>query len=133
MSQTTRDCATVRFVEEECNVGEFVSLVVFVTSVEICHTQTTEEEFLTVHGVDMDNLSIGTLRLWRFVKGDIVQSKHYIIRGLKVVKETSWNPEEYKYMPNQDGKQTVECSWRTAVEDVSQVREITECFPKTRW
>ena len=49
-------------------------------------------------------------------------------RGLKVVAETMWSNDEGRYVPCTDRVQTVECSSRTAVEDVSHVAAITEYF-----
>ena len=68
-------------------------------------------------------------RLWRFEEGDVQQGLIYIARGLKVVADTYWNAEQWKYVPRDDGSKTVECCWRTALEDVTQVSGIAQYFP----
>ena len=50
----------------------------------------------------------------------------YIIRGLKVVAETMWSNDDYPYIQRPDKTQTVECTSRTAVEDVSHVPAFME-------
>ena len=54
--------------------------------------------------------------LWR---GWWITLGKYIIRGLKVMLETYWNGETYVAKHSQS--RTLECSFRTAVEDISKV------------
>ena len=42
--------------------------------------------------------------------------------------ETSWDYELVKYMPRADSKRTVECTSRTAAEDVTHVNAIQAYF-----
>ena len=86
------------------------------------------ESFLQIHGVDMDGHSIGPLRLWRFVTADMEALGTYIVRGLKVVSATYWCHIQYKYVPAVDGRKALECSWRSALENVSDEQAITSCF-----
>ena len=79
-----------------------------------------------VYGSDMEGKPVGPLRLWRFEEGDMHPRATYIFRGLKVVAETMWSNDDYRYIPRPDKTQTVECTSRTAVEDVSHVPAITE-------
>ncbi len=73
---------------------------------------------------------MGPLRLWRFETDDVHARTVYILRGLKAVPETMWSQEEWKYIPRPDKAQTLECTSRTAVEDVSHVPSITHYFTK---
>ena len=52
----------------------------------------------------------------------------YILRGLKVVQAEKWSHEDDKYMPRLDGARSLDCTFRTAVEDVSEVKSITQLF-----
>ena len=126
-SAKSQDLAT-RACIQECNLGESVALVLYVLSVEYKWTEGTEDPYAVVYGTDMDGSATGALRLWRFEEGDVQQGSIYIIRGLKVVTETCWNNDLWKYAPRDDGSKTVECCWRTALEDVTQVREIAKLF-----
>ena len=64
------------------------------------------------------------IRLWRFEQEDMEKGSIYVIRGLRVVLETYWCNIESKYMPTSGGSKSVEASWRTAIEDVSEVPQI---------
>ena len=96
-------------------------------SVEEQYT-TTGELYLRVHGFDMDGTATGAIRLWRYSANDIIAGQIYVIRGLKVVEETYWSAEAWKYVPNEDGTKTIEITYRTAVEDVTDVVEIAKYF-----
>ena len=121
------DFATRSYVQE-ADLGVFIALVMRVQSVEMRTTSEKCEPYLVVHGTDMDGRNIGPLRLWRFEEADVKVRKVYIFRGLKVVLETVWSMEEWKYIPRQDKAQTVECTSRTAVENVSRVPSIAQYF-----
>lgn len=127
VSAVSQDLATWAYIQG-CSIGQFVSLVVSVLSVEHKWTDSAADPYEVVYGRDMDAVATGALRLWRFEEGDLKQGSIYIIRGLKVVAETRWSHELYKYAPLDDGSKTVECFWRTALEDVTQVREIAQFF-----
>ena len=74
----------------------------------------------------MEEKPVGPLRLWRFQQGDMNPRATYVIWGLKVVAETMWSNEEYRWMPRPDRTQTAECTSRTAVEDGSHVPAFME-------
>ena len=68
------------------------------------------------------------LRFWRFEEGDITEGRTYIARGLKVGSERRWDDELNKYVCRDDGSRRMECTGRTAVEDVSRVAAIMTFF-----
>ena len=76
----------------------------------------------------MNGAATGALRFWRHEAGDMLQGGIYIARGLKVVPETSWSDDAWKYVPRDDGAKTVERTYRTAIEDVSNVQDIGQYF-----
>ena len=98
--------------------------------IEQSETSATQEPFLVVHGIDMDGAMVGPIRLWRWMTGDAAfqTGDVYIIRGLKVVKQTVWSGEQWAYISSDDGNQTVESSSCVAVEDVSGVSAIMSYF-----
>jgi hypothetical protein len=128
-SDITQDFATREFVQS-APIGSFVGLVLRVHQAEECETNEKQEPYLSVRGVDMDGQICGPIRLWRWTEhdADMHQDGVYIIRGLKVMKETEWSNEKWAYVPREDGTQTLESSFRVAVEDVSQVQDITQYF-----
>ena len=120
------DLATMSYINE-CNVGIFVDLVIHTTQVEarLSNEQTADEQpFLLVHGYDMESVPTGSLRFWRYEDGDIAEGKTYIVRGLKVV-DDKWWCDGAGYVPRGDGSKTVEICWRTAVEDVTHVQQLS--------
>ena len=106
---------------QQCEVNSFIDLVL---RVQVCEEREAfnGENFLQIHGVDMDGHHIGPLRLWRFGRHDMEARATYIIRGLKVVLESYWCNTQMKYVPTSSGNKSLEASWRTAVEDVSEVQ-----------
>ena len=128
-SDITQDLATREFVQS-AQIGSFVGLVLRVHQVEQGETIDKQETYLSVRGVDMDGQFFGPIRLWRWTEHDahMRQDGVYIIRGLKVVKETEWSNDRWAYVPREDGTQTLESSFRVAVEDVSHVQDITQYF-----
>ena len=123
------DLATMSYINE-CNVGIFVDLVIHTTQVEarLSNEQTADEQpFLLVHGYDMESVPTGSLRFWRYEDGDIAEGKTYIVRGLKVV-DDKWWCDGAGYVPRGDGSKTVEICWRTAVEDVTHVQQLSRNF-----
>ena len=50
----------------------------------------------------------------------------YILRGLKVAFESYWDEASGKCLPDVNGRVTVECTNRTAAEDVTHVEAIKE-------
>jgi hypothetical protein len=76
----------------------------------------------------MDGAATGPLRFWRYEVGDIIEGKIYLIRGLKVLDETYWSDDVGRYVPKEDGTKTVEVNFRTALEDITDVKEIAQYF-----
>ncbi len=123
----TQDLATMAHIQDYSK-GDFVALVIRPQSVECRYTE-AGESFLLVHGYDMNGAATGTLRFWRHEDGDITEGKIYIIRGLKIVDETYWSDDAWKYVPREDGTKTVEVTFRTAFEEVTDVVEVMRYFP----
>ena len=76
----------------------------------------------------MNNATVGPVLLWGYGAAEMQSDCIYIIRGLKVVQAKRWSHEDNKYMPRLDGARSLDCTYRTAVEDVSEVRTITQIF-----
>ena len=129
ISEVTHDIATRDYIQH-AELGSFVSLVLCAHQVEEGETSNTQEPYVTVHGIDMDGVAVGPVRLWRWTEAEASMQVGgvYIIRGLKVMKETVWSDEKWGYVPRDDGAQTVECNFRVAVEDVSGVQAIASYF-----
>ena len=119
--------ATSSFVQGS-QVGEYVAFVLRVLAVEIKATSNTAEPYLILNGVDMEGTPVGPLRLWRFNEDDVVQGNTCIIRGLKVVPENRRDDEKWKWVPSANGVNTIECTVRTALEDVTGVDNIMTYF-----
>ena len=125
-SAVSQDLATCGYIQES-QLGQFVALVFLAISVEDKWIESSGDPYAVVYGKDMDGATT-TLLLWRFEEGEVQQGQIYIARGLKVVSDTYWSAEHYKYVPRDDGSKTVECCWRTALEDVTQVSSIAQYF-----
>ena len=121
--------ATLDLVQQS-PIGHHLDLVIFVQSTEEKYTETKHELYIVVYGIDMAGQTTGALRLWRFESDDVQQGKTYIARGVRVAAVTAWNGEQNRYAPRDDGAKTVECCWRTALEDVSHVSDITSWFTR---
>ena len=119
--------ATVQYAEE-CNIADYVDLCFYAMSVQVKYTSGKGEVFLEVYGVDSENTATGALRFWRLTDGDIEDGKIYIARGFKVSAGQSWDETEQKYVPRMDLPKKLECSPRTAIEDVTHVEEIAALF-----
>ena len=129
VSEVSQDMASQDFLQS-MQVGEFVAMVLRINQLEEGETQNTGEPYLCIYGMDMDTITVGPIRLWRWTAADcgMQLGNTYILRGLRVVKETSWSDDKWAYVPREDGAMTVECNFRTAVEDVSQVEAIVALF-----
>ena len=124
-SSTCKDFATLGFVQE-MKFGDYVALVIKLLEVETKTTADKGEPYLLITGVDTENAVVGHLRLWRFEESDVVEGNVYIVRGLKVAAETSWDEGKWKYVPHEDGTKKAECKDRTAMVDVTHVEEIVQ-------
>ena len=120
--------ATIDFAQQ-VKLGEHIALVFKALAVETRYTYDSNEAFLEVQGVDIEGVPTGALRFWRFEEGDIAEGRAYIARGLKVCAERRWDDELNKYVCRDDGSRRMECTGRTAVEDVSHVADIVTFFP----
>ena len=119
--------ATMAFAGE-VKLGEHIALVFKALAVETRYTYDSNEAYLEVQGVDIEGAPTGALRFWRFEEGDIAEGRGYIARGLKVAAERRWDDELNKYVCRDDGTRRMECTGRTAVEDVSHVAAIMTFF-----
>ena len=80
--------------------------------------------YLHLTGVDTEGGVVGPLRLWLREEGDIRLGGTYVVRGLKVVNDR--NSQEGAWIRSADMPKTLECSVRTACEDVADVDSITQ-------
>ena len=108
----------------EVRLSEHIALVFKALSVESRLTFDSSEAFLEVAGEDIEGAEIGALRFWRYEEGEICEGRVYIARGLKVSAERRWDEEAAKYVSRDDGSRRLECTVRTAVEDVTHVERI---------
>ena len=129
ISEVAQDFATMDYVQN-AEVSSYVALVLLAHQVQQNETYNTQQPFLGINGVDMAGRPVGPIRLWRWTEADadMRPGNVYIIRGLKVVKETQWSDALYSYAPRDDGRQAVESSFRVAIEDVSHVEGIWAFF-----
>ena len=109
-----------------CDWGVF-ALVIKATSVEQKTTFDKGEPYLEVHGVDMDRVPITALRMWMFEEGEVVPGNLYILRGLRVAPDRVWDDAAWKYVPSPD-RRKLDCSGRSAVEDVTSFSSIAAFF-----
>ena len=105
-------------------VQEHVDLLAYISSATERLTTVRSEKYMELTGEDSMGCSIGVIRLCRFDNTAIANGGTYIIRGLKVVKEQVWSQDDWKYVTKSDGINCLDCSYRTAVEDVSDVDAI---------
>ena len=81
---------------------------------------------MEVMGVDTEGVDVCSLRLWRYEEGDIRSGGAYVVRGLKVVYGRAWDSARGIWICSAVMPKTIECSVRTAFEDVSNVASITQ-------
>ena len=128
---TTQACDTFGTMAraQEVILGMHIDLVLRIFIVEErCTQDSRQESYLSINGLDMDGETVGPVLLWGYVAGEVQNGSIYIIRGLKVVQAKRWSLEEGKYVPRTDGARSLDCTYRTAVEDVSEVQAITLIF-----
>jgi len=114
---------------QEVPLGTHIDLVLSIFLAEERSTQDSRQErYLSINGADMDSESVGPVLLWGYAADEVQCGHIYIIRGLKVVMAKRWSDEDWKYVPRTDGARSLDCTYRTAVEDVSEVRAITRIF-----
>ena len=122
MSDYSKNFASMSFVQK-CPIGTYVAIAMRVIHVRSRRT-VTGDPYLEVMGVDTEGLDVCSLRLWRHEEGDIRPGGAYVVRGLKVVNARTWDSS--KGVWRWESQQTIACSVRTAVEDVSDVDTITQ-------
>ena len=69
---------------------------------------------------------MGPLRLWQHEADDIKPGGAYVVRGLKVVNDRMWDQGKGAWTRSADAPKTIECSVRTACEDVEDIESITQ-------
>ena len=126
-TSVSQDFATCQSVQDS-HVGIYVAFVFRAYSVNVKHTTLKSEIYLEVYGVDTQHAATGSLRFWRFEEGDIVDGHIYIVRGLKVAMGQAWDESQQKYVARADLPRKVECTRRTAIEDVTEVDAIATLF-----
>ena len=75
----------------------------------------------------MDGTAID-LRLWDRVDEDVEENNIYILRGLKVALEKYWDDSAFKFVTDPKGERVLDCTPRTAIEEVSHHEEIRKYF-----
>ena len=113
--------ATKAWVRDQCSVGDYVDMYLHRVQVVAKWTTNGESPYQQLYGVDAVGDTVGPIRLWRFEDGDIRDRSSVVLRGLKVVPPTVWDEAQWAYVPNRDGPNSIECSYRTAVEHVDDV------------
>ncbi len=76
----------------------------------------------------MDDALVNDFLLGRFDDGDIKAGCTYLFRGLRVSFTQSWDEQQGEYVSNSQGPKGFECTYRTAVEDVTHVDTIGSLF-----
>ena len=124
-SDYSKDFASMAFVRE-CAVGTYVTIAMRINDVQPKWTSTQNEPYLQLMGVDTEGGVVGPLRLWQREEGDIKIGGAYVVRGLKVVNDRAWDSTRGMWIRSADAPKTIECSVRTACEDVEDVESITQ-------
>ena len=110
----------------ECAVGTYVTIAMRINDVQPKWTSTQNEPYLELMGVDTEGGVVGPLRLWQREEGDIKIGGAYVVRGLKVVNDRTWDSQKGVWTRFAATAKTIARSVRTAVEDVSDVDSITQ-------
>ena len=116
--------ATMEFTQQ-CAVGTYVAIPMRIYDVQAKWTA-IEEPYLELMGVDTEGSVVGPLRLWQREEGDITSGGAYVVRGLKVVNDRAWDSTRCMWIRSADAPKIIECSVRTACEDVEGVESITQ-------
>ena len=111
---------------QQCAVGAFVAIAMRITEVQPRWTSFQNRPYLQLWGVDTEGGVVGPLRLWQFEEGDIRRGGAYVVRGLQVVNGWAWDSSKGIWIRSADTLKTVQCSVRTACEDVADVDSITQ-------
>jgi hypothetical protein len=124
-SDYSNDFASMDFVRE-CTVGTYVAIAMRITDVQPKWTSAQNQPYLQLMGVDTEGGVVGPLRLWQREEGDIKLGGAYVVRGLKVVNDRAWDSTKGIWIRSADAPKIIECSARTAWEDVEDVESITQ-------
>ena len=106
-------------------VGMYVAIAMRITGVRARRTS-TDQPYLEVMGFDTEGVGVGPHRLWLYEEGDIRLGGAYLVRGLKVENDGSWNSAKGVWIRCVGTAKAIGCSVRTALEDVSDVESITQ-------
>ena len=124
MNDYSKDVASMAFVRE-CAVGTYVAIAMRINDVQ-AKWSAINEPYLQLMGVDTEGGVVGPLRLWQREEGDIKIGGAYVVRGLKVVNDRAWDSTRGMWIRSADAPKIIECSVRTACEDVEGVESITQ-------
>ena len=109
------------------DVGAYVTLLLKLQFVEDKYNS-NGEAYLEVHGVDSEGQGSGAIRLWNYDHGELRSNTLCIMHGLKVAYEKYWDDAQHKYAQRSDQSKKLECSNRTAVQDVSEDLRLMPYF-----
>ena len=123
-SDYSKDLACMGFVRE-CAIGTYVAIAMRIHDVQ-AKWSAINEPYLQLMGVDTEGEVVGPLRLWQREEGDIKLGGAYVVRGLKVVNDRAWDSTRSMWIRSADAPKILECSVRTACEDVEGVESITQ-------
>ena len=109
------------------DIGAYVTLLLKLQFVEDKYNS-NGEAYLEVHGVDSEGQGSGPIRLWNYDHGELRSNTLCIMHGLKVAYEKYWDDAQHKYAQRSDQSKKLECSNRTAVQDVSEDLRLMPYF-----
>ena len=119
----TKDFASVEHAKSY-EVGTYVTVALQITEVFANWTKDKHDPYLQVSGVDAEKNMFHGLRLWMHSHGDVLAERIYLIRGLKVAQQRVWDANLSCYVRSSAAK-VLESSVRTAVEDVTEVADVS--------
>ena len=125
MLEYSKDLAPMAFAQQ-CAVGSYVAIATRITEVQPRWTSVQDRPYLQLWGVDTEGGVVGPLRLWQREAGDIRPGVAYVVRGLRVVHDRMWDSARRIWAPSTATPKTIECSARTACEDVEDIETITQ-------
>ena len=125
-SNYSNDFASMAFMRE-CTVGTYVAIAMRITDAEQKYNK-RDDAYLSIEGFDTEGEAVGPLRLWKYEEGDINPGDAYVVRGLKVVHDRVFDDAKQLWTRSNASDMVIECSPRTACENVEDIRSITECL-----
>ena len=127
IAEYSNNFASMTFAQE-CEVGTYVAIAMRVTDVQPKWTVDKSEPYMQLMGVDTEGVSVGPLRLWKYEEIDIELGNSYVVRGLRVNNDRVWNEAKWMWIRSAEAPKIVECSVRSAIEDVTCVDAVTQYF-----